>query len=77
MFYFKIKKDGHMAVIEVEDNGPGMEEDVRKRVFEPFYSTKRVGAGDLAMPHSILVLDDDIHVRESLAISLEDEEFEV
>ncbi|WP_320174176.1 response regulator [Maridesulfovibrio sp.] len=29
------------------------------------------------MSHSILVLDDDIHVRESLAISLEDEEFEV
>lgn len=29
------------------------------------------------MQHSILVLDDDIHVRESLVISLEDENFEV
>ncbi|NDV28411.1 response regulator [Desulfovibrio sp. JC010] len=29
------------------------------------------------MPHSILVLDDDVHVRESLAISLEDEDFDV
>lgn len=29
------------------------------------------------MQYSILVLDDDTHVRESLVISLEDEEFEV
>ena len=29
------------------------------------------------MSHSILILDDDLHVRESLAISLEDEEFNV
>ena len=29
------------------------------------------------MPHSILVLDDDVHVRESLAIGLEDEDFDV
>lgn len=29
------------------------------------------------MSHSILVLDDDVHVRESLAISLEDEDFKV
>ncbi len=29
------------------------------------------------MSHSVLVLDDDVHVRESLAISLEDEEFDV
>lgn len=29
------------------------------------------------MSNSILVLDDDVHVRESLAISLEDEEFDV
>ncbi|WP_419782025.1 response regulator [Maridesulfovibrio sp.] len=29
------------------------------------------------MSHSILVLDDDVHVRESLAIGLEDEDFDV
>jgi len=29
------------------------------------------------MSNIILVLDDDVHVRESLAISLEDEEFHV
>lgn len=34
-----------MAVIEIEDNGPGMDEAVRLRVFEPFFSTKEVGVG--------------------------------
>ena len=32
-------------MITVSDNGPGMEEDIRKRVFEPFYTTKPVGEG--------------------------------
>lgn len=31
--------------IEVEDNGPGMEEEVVRRVFEPFFTTKPVGVG--------------------------------
>ncbi|NDV22424.1 nitrogen regulation protein NR(II) [Desulfovibrio sp. JC022] len=44
-FVLRLKRDGNMAVIEVEDNGPGMTDDVRKRVFEPFYSTKSVGHG--------------------------------
>jgi two-component system, NtrC family, nitrogen regulation sensor histidine kinase NtrY len=34
-----------MAVIEVTDNGPGMTEDVRNRVFEPYFSTKSEGTG--------------------------------
>ena len=31
--------------IEIEDNGPGMDEKVRKRVFEPFFTTKEPGQG--------------------------------
>ncbi len=37
---------GTYAVIEVEDTGHGMSADVRRRAFEPFFSTKgRVGTG--------------------------------
>lgn len=34
-----------MAVIEVSDNGPGMPEEVKARVFEPYFSTKAEGTG--------------------------------
>jgi two-component system, NtrC family, sensor kinase len=37
--------EDEQAVIEIEDNGPGMEETVRKRLFEPFFTTKSVGEG--------------------------------
>jgi PAS domain S-box-containing protein len=33
------------AMIEVEDNGPGLDAQQIKRVFEPFYTTKDVGVG--------------------------------
>jgi two-component system, NtrC family, nitrogen regulation sensor histidine kinase NtrY len=31
--------------ITVEDNGPGMDEEVRTRVFEPYFSTRKEGTG--------------------------------
>jgi PAS domain S-box-containing protein len=34
-----------MQCISIEDNGPGMDEQTRKRVFEPFFTTKPVDAG--------------------------------
>ncbi len=37
--------EGNYAFVEVEDSGAGMDDDVRDRVFEPFYSTKFAGRG--------------------------------
>lgn len=36
---------GLYACLQVEDNGPGMDEKTRQRIFEPFFSTKSPGRG--------------------------------
>lgn len=39
-------KDGeHGVMVEIEDNGHGMPEKVKRRIFDPFYTTKTVGEG--------------------------------
>jgi len=37
--------DGETALFVLEDNGPGMDDETRRRVFEPFFSTKAPGKG--------------------------------
>lgn len=39
------KTDGDLIVIEIADDGPGMSEDIARRVFEPFFTTKGAGEG--------------------------------
>ncbi|MBK8897303.1 MAG: PAS domain S-box protein [Candidatus Competibacteraceae bacterium] len=38
-------READYAVLEVVDNGPGMEDKTLKRIFEPFFTTKDVGVG--------------------------------
>jgi len=50
--------DDGMVVVEIEDSGPGIPEDLQSRVFDPFFTTKPVGRGTglgLATAHSIVV----------------------
>ena len=41
----RLFEDSGLICIEIEDNGPGMDDTVRKRVFEPFFTTKPVDRG--------------------------------
>ncbi|MFP4528139.1 MAG: PocR ligand-binding domain-containing protein [Candidatus Kapaibacterium sp.] len=43
--YIRTYHRNYNAIIEVEDNGPGMEIETRRRAFEPFFTTKGVSAG--------------------------------
>jgi CheY-like chemotaxis protein/two-component sensor histidine kinase len=53
-----VRTDAAHVIIEVRDNGIGMTEAVRRRIFDPFYTTKTIGEGTglgLSICHSIVV----------------------
>jgi two-component system nitrogen regulation sensor histidine kinase NtrY len=39
------RNEGDTAVIEVRDDGPGIEKESRERVFDPYFTTKSEGTG--------------------------------
>ncbi|MEG4961080.1 MULTISPECIES: PAS domain S-box protein [unclassified Microcoleus] len=50
--------EGTLAVIRIADNGAGITDRVKQRIFDPFYTTKPIGSGTgmgLAISHSIIV----------------------
>src|SRR5690606_17736325 len=41
----RIEPHGAEVVIEVQDSGPGVSDDARQRLFEPFFTTAKAGEG--------------------------------
>jgi signal transduction histidine kinase/predicted CoA-binding protein len=37
--------EGEWVIVELEDNGPGIPEDIQEKIFSPFFTTKAVGKG--------------------------------
>lgn len=61
-FQLLVKPEDVMVRVEIRDNGPGMEANVRKRVFEPFYTTKSGESGTgLGLSVSYFIITDNHH----------------
>ena len=41
----RTRRDGDWAVVEIEDNGPGIPDAVQPNIFDPFFTTKAPGEG--------------------------------
>ncbi|MBI9092967.1 MAG: transporter substrate-binding domain-containing protein [Desulfobacterium sp.] len=56
----RLKKNEHQIHMEIEDNGPGMDNETSKRIFEPFFTTKTINKGTglgLSLSYFIIVED--------------------
>jgi signal transduction histidine kinase len=60
-------KGGRGIVLEIEDDGPGIDENMKDRIFEPFFTTKVSGTGlGLAIAYRIITgFDGNIFVDSS------------
>ena len=59
-FLLRVAHAKGMVRVEIEDNGPGMDEATRKRVFEPFFTTKPPGSGTgLGLSVSYFIITED------------------
>ena len=41
----RTRKESNWVVVEIEDNGPGIPEDIRSKIFDAFFTTKEPGKG--------------------------------
>jgi PAS domain S-box-containing protein len=44
-FILRVYVEPDYGCIDIRDNGPGISEEIQKRIFEPFYTTKPTGSG--------------------------------
>jgi PAS domain S-box-containing protein len=59
-FVLRVQDDEAWVQVEIEDNGPGMDEKTRRRLFEPFFTTKPVGKGTgLGLSVSYFIVTED------------------
>jgi PAS domain S-box-containing protein len=59
-FVLRVQDDGAWLKVEIEDNGPGMDEKIRRRIFEPFYTTKPMNKGTgLGLSVSYFIVTED------------------
>lgn len=61
-FIIRLAKDDKWLKIEIEDNGPGMDEATLSKIFDPFFTTKPAGIGTgLGMSVSHFIITQDHH----------------
>jgi PAS domain S-box-containing protein len=59
-FILRLRREEASVRVEIEDNGPGMDEATRKRLFEPFFTTKPPGLGTgLGLSVSYFIITED------------------
>jgi signal transduction histidine kinase len=59
-FILRVLRDEDRVRVEIEDNGSGMDEATRKRVLEPFFTTKSPGLGTgLGLSVSYFIVTED------------------
>jgi signal transduction histidine kinase len=55
----RTRKEGEWAVVDIEDDGPGIPQEIQGRIFDPFFTTKAPGKGSgLGLSTSFAIVTD-------------------
>ena len=66
-----VERRGDALAFEISDNGEGMSDDVRERIFEPFYSSAKdggTGLGMLVVKNIVEAHDGDLDVESTVGV---------